>query len=39
MLRAKVGLFDEQPEDEKLITDLLDWMQQTDSTTPIPLRI
>ena len=31
MLRAKVGLFDEQPEDEKLITDLLDWMQQTDS--------
>ena len=31
MLRAKVGLFDEQPEDEKLISDLLDWMQQTDS--------
>ena len=31
MLRAKVGLFDEHPEDEKLITDLLDWMQQTDS--------
>ena len=28
MLRAKVGLFDEQPEDEKLITDLLDWMHQ-----------
>ena len=31
MLRAKVGLLDVQPEDEKLITDLLDWMQQTDS--------
>ena len=28
MLRAKVGLFGEQPEDEKLITDLLDWMHQ-----------
>ena len=28
MLRAKVGLFGEQPEDEKLITDLLDWMNQ-----------
>lgn len=28
MLRAKVGLFGEQPEDQKLITDLLDWMHQ-----------
>ena len=28
MLRAKVGLFGEQPEDEKLITDLLDWMHK-----------
>jgi len=28
MLRAKVGLFGEQPEDDKLITDLLDWMHQ-----------
>jgi len=28
MLRAKVGLFGEQPGDEKLITDLLDWMNQ-----------
>ena len=31
MLRAKVGLFGEQPRDEKLISDLLDWMQQTDA--------
>ena len=28
MLRAKVGLFGEHKEDEKLITDLLDWMQK-----------
>ena len=28
MLRAKVGLFGEEPEDEGLITDLLNWMQQ-----------
>ena len=28
MLRAKVGLFGEHTEDEKLITDLLDWMQK-----------
>jgi len=29
MMRAKLGLFGEQPEDEKLATDLLDWMQRT----------
>lgn len=28
MLRAKVGLFGKHKEDEKLITDLLDWMQK-----------
>ena len=28
MLRTKVGLFGEEPEDEGLITDLLNWMQQ-----------
>ena len=31
MLRAKVGLFGEQAEDENLITDLLDWMQGQDA--------
>jgi uncharacterized protein YdiU (UPF0061 family) len=28
MLRTKIGLFGEEPEDEGLITDLLNWMQQ-----------
>ena len=28
MMRSKLGLFDGRPEDEKIISDLLDWMQK-----------
>jgi uncharacterized protein YdiU (UPF0061 family) len=31
MMRGKLGLFGSQPEDENLITDLLDWMQRQDA--------
>lgn len=31
MMRSKLGLFGEEPDDEKLATDLLEWMQHVDA--------